>query len=150
MKEYAGNDDVEFGDINLSQDHIAGNHNPGAGGWPTIRYFNKQTGYGGGSYKQKTDLAICDELKKPKNMRAYVEGYGNTVRCNVQNLTGCTDAENEYVNKWSVKTHAERGDEMEKLRNKAKDKGKKRIVMLRKMEGMTGPPEPAAEDAKEL
>ena len=34
----------------------------GAGGWPTVRYFNKETGYGGKPYPKKTDKAMCDEL----------------------------------------------------------------------------------------
>lgn len=35
---------------------------PGSGGWPTVRYFNKETGYGGKAYPKKTDKAMCDEL----------------------------------------------------------------------------------------
>lgn len=46
---------------------------PGAGGWPTIRYFNKETGVGGAPYKKKTDKAMCDELKTSEYMTAYVE-----------------------------------------------------------------------------
>eukprot|EP01050_Picozoa_sp_SAG11_P058854 SAG11_NODE_37811_length_255_cov_0.660256_1_plen_39_part_10 len=30
-------------------------NNSGAGGWPTIRYFNKETGYDGKPYPKKTD-----------------------------------------------------------------------------------------------
>ena len=47
-------------------------------GWPTIRYFNKETGVQGGSYKQKTDDAICDELGNEEKMKAYVNEYGKT------------------------------------------------------------------------
>ena len=36
--------------------------NPGAGGWPTIRYYNKETGILGKSYEKKTDASMCDEL----------------------------------------------------------------------------------------
>jgi hypothetical protein len=36
-----------------------GDLSPGAGGWPTIRYFNKATGYDGTPYAKKTDKAMC-------------------------------------------------------------------------------------------
>ncbi len=44
MKEFANDNNVAFGDVNLAEDQIRGNHNPGAGGWPTIKYFNQETG----------------------------------------------------------------------------------------------------------
>ena len=50
--------------------------NPGQGGWPTIRYFNQDTGYGGAPYEKKTSAAMCEELGNVDNMRAYVEDYG--------------------------------------------------------------------------
>ncbi len=37
----------------------------GAGGWPTIRYYNKATGYGGGAYTQKTGQAMCSGTYLP-------------------------------------------------------------------------------------
>lgn len=64
--KFAGNNDVNFADVNLSE--IDGGHSafqpysPGAGGWPTIRYFNKETGKDGAPYEKKTDKAMCDEL----------------------------------------------------------------------------------------
>lgn len=96
----ANNSQVVFGDINLSEQPIRGNYNPGAGGWPTIRYFNQRTGcasqtparvtvgprrtlrellpplggrYEGAPYTKKTDGAMCDELGKESYMQAYVE-----------------------------------------------------------------------------
>ena len=51
MEKFTANDQVVFGDVNLSEDQIRTIHgepqNPGQGGWPTLRYFNKETGYGG-------------------------------------------------------------------------------------------------------
>ena len=44
VKEFANDNNVAFGDVNLAEAQIRGNHNPGAGGWPTIRYFNQETG----------------------------------------------------------------------------------------------------------
>ena len=49
-----------------------GQMNPGQGGWPTIRYFNKETGYDGAPYDKKLPGAMCDVLKNLDNMRAYV------------------------------------------------------------------------------
>ena len=62
-----------FGDINLSEDRIVGDHKPGAGGWPTMKYFNKETGYEGANYVKKTNKAICDELGNEDNMEAYIK-----------------------------------------------------------------------------
>ena len=44
----------------------------GAGGWPTIRYFNKETGYGGGNYKKVTSGAMCDELGNEEHMQVSI------------------------------------------------------------------------------
>ena len=61
-RRFADHKDVVFGDINLSAQQVKGKHNPGAGGWPTIKYFNKETGYEGAPYEKKTDKSMCDEL----------------------------------------------------------------------------------------
>lgn len=47
-------------------------HNPGMDGWPTIKYFNKETGVEGGNYVLKTDGMVCDELGPKTN---YLEEY---------------------------------------------------------------------------
>ena len=36
---------MTFGDVNLAEEPIGGPYQAGAGGWPTVRYFNKATGY---------------------------------------------------------------------------------------------------------
>lgn len=53
-------------------------HNGGKGGWPTIKYFNKETGLAGKQYTQKTSKKVCDELGDQSYMRAFVEEAGNT------------------------------------------------------------------------
>merc|ERR1712129_642630 len=65
--------------------HITGiSQDVGKAGWPTIRYFNKKTGYGGGGYQQKEQGKVCDELGKVRRMQAYIDenadvkGPGNT------------------------------------------------------------------------
>lgn len=47
MQAFANNPDVAFGDVNLADQQINHIGSPGDGGWPTIRYFNKETGYEG-------------------------------------------------------------------------------------------------------
>lgn len=63
----------------MSNTPIRGSHNPGAGGWPTIKYFNKETGPDGGTYQKVTPDAMCTELGDLDHMINYIEGYGKTV-----------------------------------------------------------------------
>lgn len=104
MQAFAQNNDVAFGDVLLSEQQIRGNHNPGAGGWPTIRYFNKETGIEGASYVKKTDKAMCDELGNEDNMFSYVEEAGNTALCSVATSAGCSEKELAYIEKMSAKS----------------------------------------------
>lgn len=65
----------------MAEDPIRGPYNPGAGGWPTIRYFNKATGYEGMPYPKKTEKAMCDELGDESYMQAYVEEMAGVLLC---------------------------------------------------------------------
>lgn len=73
------------------------------GGWPTVKYFNKETGLEGGTYVKKTDKAMCEELGNKEMMSAYVEEYGNTSLCSVKDGVGCTTREKSYIEKMSPK-----------------------------------------------
>lgn len=115
IRSFAGNPDVGFGDINLSNDQIRGNHNPGAGGWPTIKYFNKKTGYEGAPYVQKTKSAICDELGDFSNMESYVIDAGDTALCNIETKKGCSDKEIDYSRDWSAKSSGEVISQLDRL-----------------------------------
>lgn len=115
VKAFAANEDVAFGDVNLSEAQVPGNHSPGQGGWPTIRYFNKKTGVAGGSYKQKTHKAMCDELGDDENMTAYIEDYGKTSLCNAVTKAGCSEREISYIDKMSAKPMKEIKDQMKRL-----------------------------------
>jgi hypothetical protein len=99
VQKFANNPAVSFGDINLSEEQIRGNHNPGAGGWPTVKYFNKQTGYDGAAYKQKTGDRICEELGKDEFMEGFVMEQGGTSLCNVASGEGCSEKEAGYIAK---------------------------------------------------
>ena len=96
---FAGNDNVAFGDVNLQTTPIRGPpHNPGQGGWPTIRYFNSDTGKEGGSYEKRTEATMCTELGNRNYMIDYIETYGNTVLCGIDG-TNCNEKELEYLEK---------------------------------------------------
>jgi hypothetical protein len=102
--------------VNLREESISGPpHNPGSGGWPTIRYFNKETGPEGGSYTQKTDGPICQELGNVDNMRAYVEEYGGP-SCSALTGEGCSEKETTYIEKWKVADGEERVKALDRLR----------------------------------
>ena len=66
---FKDNGDVVFADSALSGGGPRGGAtaSPGAGGWPTIRYYNKETGVDGANYEKKSDMSMCDELG-PKGM----------------------------------------------------------------------------------
>lgn len=103
VKKFSGNDDVVFGDVNLSKNQVR-KGSPGAGGWPTIRYFNKQTGYEGGDYKKVTSEAMCTELGPGlPHLENYILEYGNTSLCSVKTEKGCTDKEKGFIATWKKK-----------------------------------------------
>jgi len=100
---FAKNTDVVFGDVNLSKNQVR-KGSPGAGGWPTIRYFNKKTGYDGGEYVKKTSDAMCTELGPGQPyLQQYIEEFGSTSLCSVATLEGCTDKEKTFIETWKKK-----------------------------------------------
>jgi hypothetical protein len=108
--DFSKHEDVVFGDVALSKNQVRDIHgtpqNPGAGGWPTLRHFNKQTGYGGAPYAKKTDKAMCDELgPKEEYMQLYVEEIGGVSQCNVATPdVGCSDEQKKFIGKWGEKS----------------------------------------------
>lgn len=106
-KLFGSNPDVVFGDVLLSDDQVrtinGEAQNPGAGGWPTVRYYNKDTGGGGKAYTKLTDEAMCDELGKEDAMQAYVELAATTSLCSVTTGAGCSDKEKAFADKWKDK-----------------------------------------------
>lgn len=107
---FGDNDDVKFADVNLQGGGPRGSGSPGSGGWPTIRYYNKETGVSGADYKKKTNEAMCDELG-PKGglLQAYIEEAGSTSLCNVDTLKGCSDKEKKFIDAMKA-TSAEKRD----------------------------------------
>jgi len=97
--------DVVFADVNLKESNpdVRGPpHNPGAGGWPTIRYFTAETGANGGNYKKVTELPMCQELLDRTRMLDYVEGYSGSPLCDVNTGKNCSKQEAEFLEKYKV------------------------------------------------
>jgi len=121
VEDFHGNDDVAFGDVSLSKNQVRTVHGEdqgaGAGGWPTIRYFNKGTGYGGKAYPKKTDKAMCDELGPKENyMQQYIEEQGGTSLCNINKTDkGCTDKQKGFIEKWAGKPAPELKKQLDRL-----------------------------------
>lgn len=147
---FESNPDVSFGDINLSKEQIRGNHSPGQGGWPTIKYFNKETGYEGASYVKKTDAAMCTELGNDDNMRAYVEEAGKTALCNILATDGCSEKEKEYIAVWTEKSADEVTAQKQRLEKMGQGKMKPSLLQWVKQRlGVLAQIEAGAPPAKE-
>lgn len=139
---FAENDDVSFADINLSEAPVRGApYDPGAGGWPTIRYFNAETGRDGAPYEKKTGMSMCEELgPKGGYMTQYVEEAGNTSLCALDGR-GCDEKSAKYLEKFKDKTKAEKEGQLERLESMAgdsmtgelKDWLDKRVRLLKRM-----------------
>jgi len=119
-KQFHGNPDVAFGDVSLSSNQVRTIHgeaqNPGAGGWPTVRHFNKETGYGGKAYVQKTQTAMCDELgPKTEYMGMHIEEAAGTSLCNVTTKQGCSDQQTKFIAKWGDKAKDELQKQVDRL-----------------------------------
>jgi len=124
VQEFASNKVVKFADVNLSEEQIRDSadgesFSPGAGGWPTIRYFNKETGPSGAPYTKLTDKAMCDELGNEDNMRAYVELASGASACSAASGEGCTEQQAEYAAKWREKDGAEVAAQLTRLQKMA-------------------------------
>jgi len=99
VKKFAGNEDVVFGDVNLSQDQVRIGQ-PGAGGWPTVRIFDKATGPEGKAYEKKTSEAMCTELGPGKPyMQQMIEEQGGTSLCSVATKAECSTKETDFIAK---------------------------------------------------
>jgi len=134
VKAYAENPDVAFGDVNLADNGPRGSASPGAGGWPTIRYYNKETGVDGAPYVKKTDDAMCDELG-PKGglLNDYIEEAAGTSLCSVEEpYTGCSSKQEKYIKKMQDKGLVEIEKQYERLLGM---KGKKMKASLKKWLG---------------
>jgi len=88
----------------------------GRGGWPTVRYFNAETGVDGAPYTQKTSKSMCDELGDETYMRAYVEEK-SAKPCNIvaAEQPNCSDKEKTFAATWKAKSSDQRATERARL-----------------------------------
>lgn len=89
---------MSFADVNLSSNSVGRGppNNPGAGGWPTIRYFNQETGIEGASYAKKTAKSVCDELgPKEYYLMEYIHQAADITSCATFG-TGCDERLMEF------------------------------------------------------
>jgi len=119
VKEFASNPDLAFADVDLSDGGPRGDGaNPGAGGWPTIRYYNKETGTKGASYEKKLDSApMCEELG-PKHglLNDYIMEASGTSLCSVEEpYNGCSEKEIKYIKKMASKDNEAREAQRRRL-----------------------------------
>lgn len=129
MREFADDSNVVFGDVNLSEEPIRDpKYSPGKGGWPTVRYFNSETGYDGASYEKKTSKSMCDELGDLEFMRALVTEKG-VPPCKIDNpAEACSEKEVTFLEKWSGKSHAELSKENDRLAKIASAQAKPELL----------------------
>lgn len=122
---FQSNDDVVFGDVEYSQDRIrvinGVAQKPGVGGWPSFRYFNKTTGYGGESYAKKTKKRMCDELGPTLHyMQEFVEEVGCTLPCSLNRTAGCSAKLKAFIEKSSSASRDKLDKQLDRLENLVK------------------------------
>lgn len=127
-EKYKDNSHVAFGDVNLSEEQVRGEYSPGQGGWPTIRYFNKETGYTGKPYPKKTSKAMCDELGDEKYMEEYVMEMGGVYACSIADLEGCSEKEKKYITKLKSSTEEYRTAQLTRLEGMSSGKMKPELM----------------------
>jgi hypothetical protein len=155
---YKDNPDVAFADVNLKEsnpDLRGPPHNPGSGGWPTIRYFTAETGVTGGKYDKVTDLPMCQELMDRMTMIDFVEGYSGAVLCEVETGTNCDEKEAAYLEKHkaadadTLQAQLDRLDVMTDLKPELQQWVWRRMRILHKLQAK-GEPVAANAGASEL
>jgi hypothetical protein len=118
VKKYAKVPGVSFGDVNLSEqqvrDYEGESQSPGAGGWPTVRYFNADCPKGC-PYTKKTSDAMCTELGNDDYMEGYVEEAGGVTLCGKGSTEGCDERGKGYLEKWLAKDAADIASQLARL-----------------------------------
>jgi hypothetical protein len=144
VQKFGENPDVFFGDINLSKggpgQSSHGNHQAGAGGWPSVKYFNKKTGPSGSHYAaddKKTDQPMCDELGpncagdgckgQGGLLQSYIEEKGDTTLCSSKPpFKGCSKEDKEklkgVLSKYTKKKVSSMDAKLDKLYGAEKSK----------------------------
>ena len=104
--EYADSSSVLIGDADCTASGKELCNDNDVRGYPTIKYFNGETGPKGADYSGGRDF---DSLKK------FVED-NLEVKCLLDNTEGCSDKEKEFMGKWKAKDKAEITAQLERLK----------------------------------
>jgi|EP00908_Phaeocystis_cordata_P003236 protein disulfide-isomerase A6 len=104
--EYADSSSVLIGDADCTASGKELCNDNDVRGYPTIKYFNGETGPKGADYSGGRDF---DSLKK------FVED-NLEVKCLLDNTEGCSDKEKEFMEKWKAKDKAEITAQLERLK----------------------------------
>mmetsp|Transcript_32118 Transcript_32118/g.43991 ORF Transcript_32118/g.43991 Transcript_32118/m.43991 type:complete len:155 (+) Transcript_32118:212-676(+) len=124
VKDFAENKAVRFADVNLQGGGPRGSGSPGKGGWPTIRYYNKQTGAAGKDYEKKTSMAMCSELGPEGGLLpSFIEEAGKTSLCSTEGpeYSGCSDKQKKFIGQVEEMSPEDREKQIARLRT-MKDK----------------------------
>lgn len=133
MKDDPG---VVFGDVNLREAPIrkaedGTDMGVGAGGWPTLRYFNKETGVGGAVVAKNTPQKICDEFKDGARM---IEATKESMKiCYAASGEGCDADEVAFFDTWRGKGAGAHGEEIARLETLLSEKEQKRMTQQAKL-----------------
>jgi len=113
-KAFANHTDVAFGECNLSDElEIDGRGfrgkyagKPGTGGWPTIRAYNKKTGYEGafaGDWKDANELegTNSEVFGQVETLERYVLELASTSLCRTNTGAGCSHRELAFIGKFT-------------------------------------------------
>ena len=135
MEHYKDDAGVVFGDVNLREGRVTQSRdgtpqNPGAGGWPTLRYYNADTGPGGAPVERITTQKICDEFKIPQRMIDAVTTSRKV--CDAVTKKGCDDDEAAYLDAWRGDAAA-RDAEAARLDDLLSDATQKKMKAERKL-----------------
>lgn len=153
VKRFAGVKGVAFATVVMEETVITSlfgvDQDPGKGGWPTLRYFNKIAGYGGVPYsKLDKETKMCDELKVISNMKRFVEEFGRAIACDVKipiNEEKCDDEDRAFLSELqrNMEDTTQRNKRLHELKNSnlgliVKTKRYPRIRELLYLEALAG------------
>jgi hypothetical protein len=115
LKKYKDHDYISFGEIDLSQESLREGHNVGIGGWPTLRYFNSNTGIAGESYQKKTNMKMAEELSDKEILESFLLDKSTSLLCKIDLMDKCDEKEQNYITLWNTKSRKEIIDQIERL-----------------------------------
>lgn len=134
VRMFAEDITVKFAEIDFAVNPMFKVHGKeleaGTNGWPTYRFYNRLTGFGGELYTPRTKQKLVDELSDAENVISFVTQMGGVTLCSVRHETYCLPPELEFIRKWKDKS-------ARAIRNKYEeyaDQERKAVDMMRRLE----------------